>query len=240
MDLIRRFLYPHESVSDLEVQRQSRLLLVLTGVVVVFGGIGSIFYYIASIRRGIYQQDDVFLLVALILVVSFAFILARRGLYKYGAGVISIILILMILSIGSYDPNFLPFLILAMIFGSIFLSIKGLLVLFTLSMGGVLFVSAIVFDLSVIDVLGGVGSFMIVNTTLLVLSIYQRQLIETDRRNVLEEKNLELKEEVKARRFAEEELEKKIHDLEILNEATVGRELRMKELKEKLTKAKGR
>ena len=214
------------SNKDPIVRRQSRLLMMMSLAIMVLAIIAYQLYGVLTDGSAEVFPASVFYGASFV-VFFIPFLWAKTGRYKIGAGQMILAFIAIVVYGGTSDAELLLYLVMPIIFSSIFFSTREIIWTFLACEIGTLFVAWSNQNYSLAVALGGGSLYLATHAVMVFLSSRQQRQLELIRRSDLEK-------EILLRKGTEKELKQKIHDLEILNEATVNRELRMRGLKEKI------
>jgi GAF domain-containing protein len=197
---ITRWLFkPHVSITKREEQRQATLLAAFLSGLVILTFLGTALPALFGMSNPL-EDPFTYVMGGISIVLSMGYIFSRTRFYNYGAvitvTVLSALPFLLAVTRGDFSaeriPSVLGWLILPLIVGSIFLNVRGVIILALANITAVIlfprFVNQIQFQ-----VIFPPLSLLIVVSTLILILVRNRNQLEQYRLTDLSEKNLELR-----------------------------------------------
>ncbi len=181
---------PLVEINQPDILRQARLLSAMLVVLVSLGFLVEAFTLKFANSLG---YSDGGLALWILLLLGLAFYLNRAGRFSAAVWIAVIIQSIAIFAVTFYDSQpievgFLTFLVIPLLFSSIFLSERMILVLAGFYLGAMSLASVFIPGVNLIVILDGPGSFVVVSCGLIYVMNRHRNVLEADRQRELVEK----------------------------------------------------
>lgn len=214
-------------------RRQAKFLAALA-IILFFTGLPDVllFSYFSEKSFKITQE----LIAQLIGIASlhFVYLLAKKGKVKTGISLLVIISTLIITFQSIRDTNFYSFICIPIILGSMFYSMSEIITQAVINITVTVLIAFFNINYPPRLVLIASLGYLFLVTVIILIAVYNQKIVEEAKQKLLKENNERLKQEIEERKKMEKDLISKVNQLQLIEDITVSREIKMLNLKKEI------